>query len=405
MQQMTSRERVLKSLNFEQTDRIPKDLGAMRSTGVSAFAYPKLVDALGLPPRLPRVHDTSQMLALPDLDVLDALGCDVVTIDGGVTNAFQEPEKWHEYDFNGRLPALVQYPENFKVEEDDTIVQWGVSRMSPNAYVFNVEHAGNSVLDFDQPLPLLDLKQYKQDMMSNPLTDEQIKQAVDLCRRVRESTDKAVFYADHLNARIGICGHGGIAIFPMICMLEPGYVQDLHAISIESAMVDMRALLPEIRDYVDVIMTGCDDWGTQCSTIASPEVYQNLFLPYYKRVNDEAHRLAPDVKTFIHTCGAIYEVLDMMVESRFDIINPCQWPAGGHTYQEWKDKLRKRASIWGGGINTQNTLAFGSIEDIKTEAGEVSKYLSQDGGFIFNNIHNLLAEVSPEKIIALFGAV
>jgi uroporphyrinogen decarboxylase len=188
-------------------------------------------------------------------------------------------------------------------------------------------------------------------------------------------------------------------------MLEPGYVQDLHAISIESAMVDMRALLPEIQDYVDVIMTGCDDWGTQCSTIASPEVYQTLFLPYYKRVNDEAHRLAPDIKTFIHTCGAIYEVLDLMVESKFDIINPCQWPAGGHTYKEWKDKLRKRASIWGGGINTQKTLAFGSIDDIKTEASEVSKYLSQDGGFIFNNIHNLLAEVSPEKIIALFGAV
>ena len=95
---MTSRERILTALNFAATDRLPKDLGAMRSTGVSAFLYPKLVAALGLPPRLPRVHDTSQMLALPDLDVLDALGCDVVTIDGGVTNAFPEPEKWHPYD-------------------------------------------------------------------------------------------------------------------------------------------------------------------------------------------------------------------------------------------------------------------------------------------------------------------
>jgi uroporphyrinogen decarboxylase len=104
---MTSRERVIHALNFKPVDRVPKDLGGMASTSISAFAYPKLVKALGLPQRRCRVHDTSSMLAMPDMDVLDALGCDVVIIWDCVTNAFDEPDKWEDYDFNGRLSARV----------------------------------------------------------------------------------------------------------------------------------------------------------------------------------------------------------------------------------------------------------------------------------------------------------
>ena len=116
---MTRRERVLAALNFRQPDQLPKDLSAMPSTGISCFAYPKLVAALGLPPRRPKVYDTGQMLALPDRDVLEALDCDVVTVMGSwCTNAFDEPERWHPYDYNGRLPALVQQPASFETRPD-----------------------------------------------------------------------------------------------------------------------------------------------------------------------------------------------------------------------------------------------------------------------------------------------
>ncbi len=125
---MTRRERVMAALNMQVPDQVPKDLGGMLSTGISAFAYPKLVKALGLPDRLPKVHDSFQMLALPELDVLDALDCDVVTINGNVTNAFEQPELWKPYDYAGRLPALVLYPESF-VEKDDGSVSCGRSRM------------------------------------------------------------------------------------------------------------------------------------------------------------------------------------------------------------------------------------------------------------------------------------
>lgn len=402
---MTSRERVLAALSFQSTDRVPRDLGAMRSTGISCFAYPRLVAALGLPPRKPRVHDTGQMLALPDVDVLDALGCDVITIDGGVTNAFEEPEKWHDYDFGGRLQARVQNPKAFETDADGAVWQWGrSSMMPPSSYVFNSEHSGQPMLGIDDELPLLDLKQRRKELESWTITDEDVKRVVDLCRRVRESSDRALFYADYLGAGIGIGGHCGIGIFPVICKLEPEYVHELHGMTIEHAKRRARILAPEIAPYVDVIMTTADDWGTQNGPIASPQTYRTLFLPYYRDFNDEIHRCAPNVKTFMHNCGAIYDLLDMHIDSGFDIINPMQWPAGGHSYAEWKERVRGRASLWGGGIDTQHTLNAAGIDEITAEVRAICRCLGEGGGYVFNNIHNLLAETDAEKVIAMYRA-
>ena len=120
---MTSRERVLAALNFQETDRVPCDLDAMGSTGISAFAYPKLVKALGLPPRRTRIYDTWQMIAVVDRDVLDALECDCICVNGeNCANVLPEPEKWRPYDFNGRLEALVLDPSSFRVLPDGTSI-------------------------------------------------------------------------------------------------------------------------------------------------------------------------------------------------------------------------------------------------------------------------------------------
>jgi len=398
----TSRERVLQALNFQTPDRMPKDLGGMRSTSISAFAYPKLIEALGLPPRLPRVEDTGQMLALPDLDVLDALDIDVVAILDGATNAFDQPELWHAYDFNRRLPALVRYPDNFRTLPDGTILQGRHQRMPPSSYVFDEEHGGQP-LDLSAALPKLDLKQLRQSMQSGVIQDERIVSIRGLCRRVRESTDRAVFFNDGtLQARIGIGAHSGLAIFPILCITEPDYVTELHEIVTERAVANVRALLPEIHRDIDIIMLTADDWGTQRNLIASPKVYRELFLPYYRRLTDECHRIAPQVKLFMHSCGAIYNLIDLVIESGFDILNPVQWCAGKQSYREWKDRARGRIALWGGGVNAQVTLPLGSVDDVRREVAEVTAYMNQDGGYVFCNIHNILAEIEPEKVIAMY---
>lgn len=377
----------------------------MLSTGISAFAYPKLVAALGLSPRAPRVYDTGQMLALPELDVLDALGCDVVTIWCDMTNAFEQPDLWHDYDFNHRLPARVRDPAAFAAQPDGSILQGG-SRMVPSSYVFDVEHGGQPlVLEGDLPKP--DLIQMKKDLKAwGELRDEQIRSTRDLCRRVRESTDRAVFFNHYaLVPNMAIHAHGGLAVFPLLCLLEPDYVAELHGLVTEHTLRNIRALLPEIRDSIDILWTAGDDWGTQQNLIASPQVYRDLFLPYRRRINDACHALAPKAKTFLHSCGAIYDLIDLIVESGFDVLNPVQWSAGGHSFREWKNKARNRLALWGGGVNSQTTLPHGTALEVQAEAREVAQYLGQDGGFVFCSIHNLLAEVPPEKIIALYQAV
>jgi uroporphyrinogen decarboxylase len=399
----TSRERVRQSLSFQMPDRLPKDLGGMRSTSISAFAYPKLVAALGLPPRLPRVEDTGQMLALPDLDVLDALGCDVVTILDGVTNAFEQPEEWHPYDFNRRLPARVRWPDRFHSQPDGTILQ-GKTRMPPSSCVFDEEHGGQP-LNLSADLPQLDLKQFRKEMRASTVRDEQVIAIRDLTRRVRASTDRAVFLNDRaLQVPMGICSYGGVAVFSMLCLTEPDYVAELHEIVVERSLSNMRALLPEIGDDVDVLMVAADDWGTQNNLIASPKVYRQLFLPYYRRVNDEIRRLAPGIQRFLHCCGAVYDLIDLAIESGFDILNPVQWPAGGHTYQEWKDRARGRIALWGGGVNAQATLPLGTVDDVRRETAQATRSLGQDGGYVFCNIHNVLAEIAPDKVIAMYQA-
>ncbi|MFI5357495.1 MAG: hypothetical protein ACHQ4G_09185, partial [Opitutales bacterium] len=295
---MTSRQRILAALNFQPVDRLPKDLSGMRSSGVSAFTYQALRRTLGLPPKPTRVYDSGQMLALPHRDVLDALGADVVLVEGdGLTNAYEQTELWHDYDFNGRIPAgQVRDPAAYHLGADGTIHQRGAGSMPLGANVFDPEHAGQPlILDGDLPRP--DLKQVRRDLEAGLVTDRQVRALRDTCRRVRESTDRAVFFWGQLNMGLCIHGYGGLAVFPVLCLEDPDFVRELHALHLEFALRNARALLPEIKDYVDIVGTDADDWGNQNSLMASPATFRDLFLPFRRQHNAELHRLAPHVKT------------------------------------------------------------------------------------------------------------
>ncbi len=328
---MTSRERVLRALAFEPTDRVPMDLGGMASTGISCFAYPRLVEALGLSPRRPRIHDTNQMLALPDLDVLDALDCDVVAIHWAVTNAFDEPGKWHEYGFGGRLDSLVQRPEDYVALPDGTIERpKDHSEMPPSSFFFDDAHGGQPLDPLnEQELPLSNLNELWHGLKADLPTASEIENVTALCRRVREATSRAVFFTGPVRTSMSIMGHGGLGVFPVICLLRPDYVAEYHEILTAHVIAKMEILLPRIGPHIDVIMLSADDWGTQQSTIASPATFRKLFLPYYRRLNEAAHRLAPEAKTFLHSCGAIYDIIDDIVEARL------RYPEPGAVDSRW----------------------------------------------------------------------
>lgn len=410
---MNSRQRVVETLNFRASDRIAKDMGSHRSSGISCFAYKNLVKALGLPERRPKVFDIGQMLALVETDVLDALGGDVVLLDmvkgqPFITNAIIDEDMWEPYDFNGRLEAMIPKAYySFKGQPDGSVVEENSNQLMPiNSFVFDLPHGGQPVLDMDN-IPLLDLDRFKEEFVANSLLeDSDISAMTALAKKVRSSTERAVHLSrSSFTSLIWPGGHAGMGIFPMICMMNPDYVQRYHEIQTEVFVKNMEMLLPAIADYVDIIDLGSGDWGTQQSTIMSPQMYKELFVPYYRQLHDKARTIAPKLKRLAHSCGAIYGILDIMIDDiGIQVINPVQWNAGNVGYKDWKEKLRGRMSMWGGALNSQQTLPYGTVDEVVSEVKQVVSYLADGGGYVFNNTHNILAEIDPEKVIAMYRA-
>lgn len=407
---MTPRERIRAALRFQETDRTPRDLAGMRSTGISAFAYPDLVRALRLPPRLPRVYDVGQMLALPEVDVLDALDCDVVPVEGDVcTNAFDEPDRWHEYDFGGRLPALVRNPDQFTIHDDGTVTASSSGRpdgerdlkMPTGSYVFDALHGGQPI-DLASDLHMEDLGLVRERQADAIPSRERIEAVGAYCERARTATPRAIMFAG-LSAHLGY--PGGFPHWSMICLTEPDYVHAYHEIVTDTAVRQIEALLPRIANSIDLLMLNADDQGLQDRTILPPALFRELYVPYYRKVTSAVHRIAPEVKCFLHSCGAVYDLIDDIADCGFDVLNPVQWPAGGHTAAEWRARADGRLVLWGGGVNTQSTMPLGSIPQIQDEVRRTVAALGDGGGYVFCAIHNLLAEISGEKVVAMYGAV
>ena len=402
---MNGRERVRAALEHRPVDRVPKDLGGMRSTGISCFAHPGLRRALGLPYAAPRVYDSSQMLALPETDLLDALDCDVVTVElDGMTNTSADGDGWQPYDFGGRLPALVRDPTIYREGPDGAIMHaagdedW---RMPPSSFVFDLLHGGEPV-DFTVDPASPDPVTTKRALAARAVRDDDVLRLESRLRRVRDESDRAIF----LGANLGTLGFpGGMAAWSMLCLLDPDAAAEHLSLLADAAVKNFRTVFSRVSGLADIVLVAADDQGTQQSTILSPDIFRSLYVPAYRRINDAIHGSDSRVKTFLHSCGAIYDILDCVVDAGFDVLNPVQWNAGGHPYSDWKAKTAGRIALWGGGVNTQSTLPLGSIEDLETEVRSISKVLAAGSGWVFCAIHNLLAEIPPEKIIALYRSV
>ena len=337
------------------------------------------------------------MLALPDPDVLDALDCDCAFVAADTcSNVLEEPDRWHPYDFGGRLPARVMNPAAFVTQPDGSIVQGGHTTWCRIRSSSPRPTAAGPHLSVDPPTRI---SRSSPGTWKGPVHPERVAAIAAYCRRAREATDRAIMFSG-LSAGLGF--RYGMAPFSMLCLLDPGYVKELHSVLADHAVAQVERLLPAIAPYVDVLMLSADDQGTQNASILPPETYAELFTPAYRRINDACHRVAPDVFTFYHCCGAIYDLLDAIIAGGFDALNPVQWSAGGHSYSEWKGRCRKRIALWGGGVNTQTTLPLGSVAAVQREVRAVVEVMAQDSGFVFCAIHNLLAEIPPDKILALY---
>ncbi len=172
----------------------------------------------------------------------------------------------------------------------------------------------------------------------------------------------------------------------------------------EIALANLERIYGVVGDRATAVFISGTDFGAQNGPFISPKAYRELFAPFHRQVNDWVHTHTP-WKTLIHSCGAVAPLIDEFIEAGFDILNPVQTSASGMDPSELKRRFGDRIAFWGGGVDTQRTLPFGTPDQVRRQVRERIMIFGQGGGFVFNTIHNVQAKVPVENLLAMYEAV
>lgn len=195
-----------------------------------------------------------------------------------------------------------------------------------------------------------------------------------------------------------------VAEWYMSTIMRPDYIHSIFEKQTELAIENFAKIYERIRNQIDAVFICGTDFGTQNSTFCSPDQFNELYLPYYKRINDWMHQNT-EWKSFKHSCGAVESFMPLFIEAGFDIINPVQINAKGMDPRHLKNTYGKDLVFWGGGVDTQKMLSFGSPAEVKKQVLENCEIFAKDGGFVFNTVHNIQANVPIENLAAMMDSI
>jgi uroporphyrinogen-III decarboxylase len=199
-------------------------------------------------------------------------------------------------------------------------------------------------------------------------------------------------------------GIRGVEEWYISTLIREDFVREIYDRQTDIALENMKLLWETVGNAVDVVFTCGTDFGTQNSTFCSPETFDSLWLPYYRKVNDWIHSNTT-WKTFKHCCGAIEPLMSNFIEAGFDIINPVQINAAGMDPVKLKKEYGDKIVFWGGGVDTQGAFAFGTPAEVKEQVRRQCEILNRNGGFVFNTVHNIQANVPFENVVAMLEAL
>lgn len=412
---MTSRERLETTLNHRQPDRIPVDFNGTAVTGMHVKCVIGLREHYGLAKRLVRVHEPYQMLGWIDDDLEAALGLDVEGVYGPDTMFGFHNENWTPWRMDDGTEVLVSG--NFRVTRNangDTLIYPKgdltappSGRLPKNGFFFDTI-VRQGPIDEAKLDPEDNLEEF------GPISDAALDH-FDAESRRATATGRGVI------ASFGGTALGDIALVPAPFLTHPKGIRDVeewyvstltrrpyvHKIferQTEIALRNLEKIHARVGDRVQAAFLCGTDFGTQQSTFCSVTAFRELYMPYYKRINDWVHRHTA-WKTFKHSCGAVETLIPAFIESGFDILNPVQVSAAGMDARNLKEKYGLDIVFWGGGVDTQKTLAFGTPEEVRAEVLERCEVFGRGGGFVFNSVHNIQANVPVGNIAAMFEAV
>jgi len=410
----TSRERLLAALNHTEPDRIPIDFGSTAVTGIHVSCVAALRDYFGLEKRPVRVHEPFQMLGLVEDDLRVAMGLDVVGVFARNTMFGFPIDDWKGWKFNG-LDVLVPGRFNVTVDErgdtliypdgDTTVPPSG--RMPQGGYFFD-NIVRQEPFDEDSLDPEDNLEEF------TPVSQE------DLDHLLR-ATDIAEATGHGVVATIGGTALGDIALVPAPFLKHPkgirdvaewyvstrtrqGYLHKIFERQCEVALQNLEKVFAALGNRIQVVFLCGTDFGSQTSSLCSVKTFQDLYLPHYKVLTHWIHAHT-SWKVFKHSCGAVFKFLPDFIEAGIDILNPVQISATGMDPVQLKSSFGNRLVFWGGGVDTQRVLPFGSPEEVREQVLRRCELLAPGGGFVFNTIHNVQANTPVENIVAMLNAV
>jgi uroporphyrinogen decarboxylase len=377
---MTSRERLLTALDHREPDRIPYDLGSTQVTGIHVVAYRRLRDHLGLPSVEPRIYDVVQGLALPDDDLVERLGVDV----------------------RGLFPLNSH---NWKIDVFDAgeywayVDEWGMTQHRPkrDGLYFSVVA---SPLD-RQGLTV-------EDVRAHPWPDTADPRRLDGLRELAlayRAQGRAVMIKGVLAGIFEMSQR----VRGMENLLVDLASDETLACAILDTMLEAKLrfwdiALPRLGDLIDVV-SEADDYGTQTSQLISPRMFRRVFKPRLQTLFSHIHRLAPHARLFFHSDGNIRPILPDLIEIGIDILNPIHVMATGMEPAALKRDFGRDVCFWGGGLETQRVLPFGTPQEVRDNVRRNVDALAPGGGYVFNTIHNIQADVPPQNVVAMIEAL
>jgi uroporphyrinogen decarboxylase len=373
---MNSRERVKSALDHKEPDRIPIDLGATIVSSITRSSYIPLKQQLGLPLEEIKMLDYVQQLPYLDGALMDRFGVDfrMVQLPAATAPGLEVFEEGDYYAFIDRWGSKLHMP-----KEGGLYFDW---------------------VDF----PIKEPKMEALDQYNWPSPDPQaLNVQLGLqARDLYENTDFALVGS-------AVIGGGifeqpartmGLENFLMALIAEPKFADRLMEQITDIYIESCNNYLDEVGQHIQVF-TYWDDVNTQDGWMIRPEIFRKMIKPKERRLV-EAIKKKTDAKIFFHGCGATFNLIPDLIEIGFDILNPVQVSARGMDTRRLKQEFGHDMTFWGGGVDTQRVLPFGSPSEVADEVKRRIDDLAPGGGFVFAAIHNIQAFVPPENIIAAF---